>query len=165
MANFWDLIVQTNTFNFIVMLAIFAILWQKLNVSEKIEGMRTSITEFIEKSKQEKDAAQKYLKEANNSVENLDSEIKAQIDKAETLAHNVFEEIQAMTEKSIEKIQSNVEKIIDNETRKAVSKLTNETANDAVILAKSMLKEKFIQNPQLHDACINEAINALDGVL
>jgi len=105
MAEFWDLIVRSNTFNFIIMLVIFAIIWQKLDISTKIENMRIEIANIIEKSKQEKEKAEKHLTSTKAEIANLDEEIKETLEKAELSAQNVFNEIKQMATRSIEKIK------------------------------------------------------------
>lgn len=165
MANFWNLIVQSNTFNFIIMLVIFTMLWQKLDITSKIEAMKLEITEFIEKSKREKELANQHLQDAEKSVANLDNEIKEKLDKSKLMAQNVFDEIQDMANKSIEKIEANVDKIISNETRKVNTKLSHSTADNAISLATTKLQEMFAQNPELHNQYINDSIETLDRVL
>ena len=164
MAEFWDLIVKSNTFNFIVMLVIFAIIWQKANISEKIEKMRLEIADFIEKSKIEKENAEKELTLTKDSVANIAEIIEEKLSNAKVSAQNVFEEINNMAIVNVERIKSNVDKIIDNETRKINTKLSNETIDNAIQLAKSKLKEHFEQNPQLHEQYINENIETLDRI-
>lgn len=164
MTGFWNLIVQSNTFNFIVMLVIFAMLWQKLDITSKIETMKSEISEFLEKSKHEKELAAQHLQDAEKSVENLDSEIKEKLDKSKLMAQNVFDEIQTMAQKNIEKIEANVDKIIDNETRKVNTKLSRTTADNAVSLATTKLQEMFAQNPELHNQYINDSIETLDRI-
>lgn len=165
MANFWNLIVQSNTFNFIIMLVIFTMLWQKLDITSKLEAMKSDIAEFIEKSKCEKELASLHLQDAEKSVANLDNEIKEKLDKSKLMAQNVFDEIQDMAAKSIEKIEANVDKIISNETRKVNTKLSQTTADNAVNLATQKLQERFAQNPELHNKYINDSIETLDRVL
>jgi len=163
-AGFWNLIVQSNTFNFIVMLVILAIIWQKLKLSASLEKMKSDIVAFIENSKREREESEKQLLTTKKSVENLDSEIRASIEKSKVLAQNVFDEIQAMAQKNVEKIEANVDKIIDNETRKVNTKLSQSTATSAINLATSKLKEMFEQNPELHTRHINDAIETLDRI-
>ena len=43
LANFWNIIVKSNTFNFAVLLLIFAILFKKLNVSALVEKIKQDI--------------------------------------------------------------------------------------------------------------------------
>lgn len=164
MAELWDLIVRSNTFNFIVLLAILAVIWNKLNISEKLEFMRQEIADFIEKSKQEKDNAQKQLKTTKKDVEHLSEEINETLEKAKISAQNVFDEIKQMTKIGIEKIEANVDKIIDNETRKINSKLTIETSQKAIDLAKEKLQKMFDENPQMHNTFIEQSIETLDKV-
>lgn len=164
MADFWNLIVQSNTFNFLVMLVIFVMLWQKLDLTSKVEAMKSDIAEFIENSKREKELASLHLQEAEKSVANLDAEIREKLDTSKALAQNVFEEIQDMAQKNVAKIEANVDKIIDNETRKINSKLSGDTASTAISLAQTKLKEMFAQKPELHEQHINEAIETLDRI-
>lgn len=164
MAELWDLIVRSNTFNFVVLLAILAVIWNKLNISEKLKFMRQEIADFIEKSKQEKDNAQKQLKTTKKDVEHLSEEINETLEKAKISAQNVFDEIKQMTKIGIEKIEANVDKIIDNETRKINSKLTIETSQKAIDLAKEKLQKMFDENPQMHNTFIEQSIETLDKV-
>ncbi len=164
MAEFWDLIVRSNTFNFIVLLAILAVAWQKLNISGAIEKMKSEIADFIENSKRERENSEKHLAATKKSVENLDAEIRETIEKSKISAQNVFNEIQGMAQKSVEKIEANVDKILSNEERKVNTKLSQNTANEAINLATSKLKAMFEEKPQLHEASINEAIENLDRI-
>lgn len=164
MAEFWDLIVRSNTFNFIVLLVILAIIYQKLNISSAIEKMKSDIATFLENSKKEREASEKHLTDTKKSVEHLDEEIKETLEKSKVLAQNVFDEIQSMAQKSVEKIEANVDKIIDNETRKINTKLSQTTAGSAVDLATARLKEMFEKNPELHEKHINDAIETLDRI-
>ena len=164
MAEFWTLIVKSNTFNFIIMLIIFAIIWQKLNISEKLETIRLEIANFIENSKHEKENAEKQLETTKKDIENVKDEIIKTIESAKISAQNVYEEINKMTHNAVEKIEANVDKIIDNETRKINSKLTINTAQSAINLAKTKLKKMFEENPNLHEQYIEQSIEAIDRI-
>ena len=164
MAEFWSLIVKSNTFNFIIMLIIFAIIWQKLNISEKLETIRLEIANFIENSKHEKENAENQLETTKKDVENIKDEIIKTLESAKISAQNVYEEINKMTHNTVEKIEANVDKIIDNETRKINSKLTINTAQSAINLAKTKLKKMFEENPNLHEQYIEQSIEAIDRI-
>ena len=164
MAEFWDLIVRSNTFNFIVLLVILAIIYQKLNISSAIEKMKSDIAAFLENSKKEREASEKHLTDTKKSVEHLDEEIKETLEKSKVLAQNVFDEIQSMAQKSVEKIEANVDKIIDNETRKINTQLSRTTASSAVALATAKLKERFEKDHALHEKHINDAIETLNRI-
>lgn len=164
MADFWNLIVQSNTFNFIIMLVILVMLWQKLDLTSKVETMKNDIANFIENSKKERELASLHLQDAEKSVANLGAEIREKLANSKVLAQNVFDEIQDMAQKSVEKIEANVDKIIDNETRKVNTKLSHTTADNAINLATQKLKEMFAQKPELHEQHINEAIETLDRI-
>ena len=54
LANFWNIIVESNTFNFAVLLLIFAILYKKLNISNTVEKIKQDVINTINNAKTEK---------------------------------------------------------------------------------------------------------------
>ena len=68
----WDIIVKSNTFNFAILVIIFAIAASKLNLGEKIEHIKSEIIKSIENAKSEKENAVKFLQKAQSDVANLD---------------------------------------------------------------------------------------------
>ena len=164
MLEFWDLIVKSNTFNFIVMLVIIGIIAQKIKLADKLEAMRNEISNYIETSKHQKEAAQNYLETTRHDLANLQNDIDKKLKNAKVSAQNVFNEINEMTTKTIEKIENNVEKIIDNETQKLSSAISSETAKNAINLAKTKLQKMFEENPSLHKQHITQSINTIDKI-
>ena len=51
LANFWNIIVESNTFNFAVLLLIFAILYKKLNISNTVEKIKQDVINTINNEK------------------------------------------------------------------------------------------------------------------
>ena len=43
LANFWNTIVQTNTFNFAILVLIFAIVFKKIKVGDILENLKEDI--------------------------------------------------------------------------------------------------------------------------
>lgn len=54
LANFWNIIVESNTFNFAVLLVIFAVLYKKMNVADGIEKIKQGIINSINSAKRNK---------------------------------------------------------------------------------------------------------------
>lgn len=83
LTEFWNLIVQSNTFNFAILLLIFAIVFKKINLTAMIEKMKDSIIVMIENANNERENAKNELETAQKAVENLENEINEQIHRAE----------------------------------------------------------------------------------
>ena len=164
MLNFWNLIVESNTFNFAVLVVIIVMVWQKCNFSSKISGLRESIIDFMEKSKKILEDAKKRLFNAENEVKNLDNEIAKELDAANSRARNVVASIEDMARVSIEKLEKNVTTVIENETRKVNNTLLNDTIDKAIVRSEELLRAKFNENPELHTECINRSLKILDKV-
>ena len=164
MLNFWKLIVESNTFNFVVLVVILVIVWQKADLSKIIDDMRLSIIDFMEKSKSEKANAEKNLYKAQEEVKNLDKEIAKELGEAEQRARNVASSIEDMARTSIEKLNKNVTTVIENETRKVNNTLLNDTIDKVLERSEEILKEKFKENPELHTEYINRSLVILQNI-
>ena len=162
MLNFWNLIVESNTFNFAILVVILVIVWQKADLSSKTEDLRKSIIDFMEKSMNEKSLALKKLYSAQNEVQNLDGRIEKELNEAVQRARNVASSIEDMTRVSIEKSEKNISTVIENEKRKISNTLLNDTIDKAVSRSEEILKEKFRNNPELHDEYIKRSLKILD---
>ena len=100
--NFWNAILESNTFNFAILLLIFSILYKKLNVSSLVENLKSEVVKRIEDAKQERLQASQKLKDAQKSVENLDNEIKSQLSDATQKAENLSKQIISSAEEKVQ---------------------------------------------------------------
>ena len=89
--HIWDILVKSNTFNFIVMLFILGWIVKKFAIKDSLEGLKNSVINSIEKAKEEKENAKLELQKAEKSVENLEEEISSRIKSAKQHAENVAE--------------------------------------------------------------------------
>lgn len=164
MLNFWNLIVESNTFNFFVLVVIIVMVWQKGDFSSKISDLRENIIDFIEKSKKILADAQKRLFNAENEVKNLDNEIAKELDEANSRARNVVASIEDMARVSVEKLEKNVTTVIENETRKVNNTLLNDTIDKAIAKSEEILRGKFRENPSLHDEYVNRSLEIFEKI-
>ena len=162
MLNFWNLIVQSNTFNFAVLVVIFVIVWQKLNFSEKLVSLKNEISDFIEKSKLAKSDAEKKLSDAQKEVSNLDKEIEKELKLANERADNVVACIEKMSKEGIKRLEKNVVTVIDNEARKVNNTLLNDVIDKAILKSEEILKTKFKENPSMHEEYINKSLKIFE---
>lgn len=160
----WDIIVKSNTFNFVLLVAIFCFLFKKINISAIIEKLQQDIVNTIENVKKNKDIAGIKLSQAKDSVQNLDKDIQAQMDQASVTAQSIADTILKNTDKRIEMINGNVDKTIANEEKSLSAKLTEKAAAAAVAIAKTHIENTLKNRPDLHDRYINESIQELDRI-
>lgn len=162
--DIWNLIVHSNTFNFIVMLLILGWLVSKFKIAESLDVLKNNIIDSIEKAKQEKFDAQKVLSSAQDEVKNLDSEIKSRLSQAEEHAKTVAQRIIDDTENKVKQIEANIERVVEAEEKTISSRLTGKTAKASIELAKNHITNLLKQHPELHDKYINDSINEIDRI-
>lgn len=160
----WDLIVRSNTFNFVLLVAIFFFLLRKINISKAIEKLQQDIINAIENVKNNKRLADEKLAKAKDSVQNLDKDIELQIEQANANAKAIADTIFENTQKRINTINENVEKSIKTEEKSLSAKLTEKAATAAVALAKNHIINTLKDRPDLHDKYIDESIQELDRI-
>ena len=68
------------------------------------------------------------------------------------------------TELQIENITSNILKVINAEEKSLSAKLTQDTVNNSIELAKQNIINKLNENPDLHKKFIDDSINEIDRV-
>ena len=108
LANFWNIIVESNTFNFAVLLLIFAILYKKLNISNTVEKIKQDIINTINNAKTEKENAKNKLMEAEKSIEHIDEEIKQKLSEASIKGDDIAKQILANTNEKVDLIEKNI---------------------------------------------------------
>ncbi len=164
MAEFWNLIVQSNTFNFAILVIIIAVVFAKIDLPGIIEKIKNDVARAIENAKQEKENAEKDLKTAQKTAANTDNEVAEQLKTAKNNAQNLSQGIMKNTELQIENIKSNILKVINAEEKSLSAKLTQDTVNNSIELAKQNIINKLNENPDLHNKFIDDSINEIDRV-
>ena len=159
--NFWNAILESNTFNFAILLLIFAIFYKKLNVSSLVENLKSEVVKRIEDAKQERLQASQKLKDAQKSVENLDNEIKSQLSDATQKAENLSKQIISSAEEKVQQIKTNTQKVIEGEEKTLSARLNEKVLKSAIELAKERIKNELDANPQLHEKFITESIGEI----
>lgn len=160
----WDIIVKSNTFNFAILVIIFAIAASKLNLGEKIEHIKNEIIKSIENAKSEKENAAKILQNAQSDVANLDNEVQEKLSKAEIQARNTAQQILDAAGEKAARYEDGILRAIKAEEKTAAASLSKQTAKASVELAKEHIKQTLNNNPELHAKFINEGIDELDRI-
>lgn len=160
----WDLIVKSNTFNFAILVLIFAIIASKMNLVEKIEHIKQEIIKSIENAKLEKEKAANLLYETKKDVANLENEISERLEKAQTHAHSLARQILNTAGQKAERFERGVARRVEAEEKTASAILSKQTAKAAVELAKDHIKHTLENNAELHKKFINDSIDELDRI-
>lgn len=162
--NIWNTLVQSNTFNFIVMVLILGYIFKKINFISILDNVKDNIVSVIEKSKEEKLKAAKELELANELVKNLDNEINEQLNEAQEQAKALSKNIDEETEAKVNNIRKNIERATVTEEKTISARLLNKTAIKALESAKNKISEILKTSPELHDKYIQESIYELDRI-
>lgn len=161
LANFWNIILKSNTFNFAVLLLIFAVLFKKLNIKNIIEKIKQDIIQSIENAKAEREAAKQKLINAETSAKSVENEIKENLNEASIKAKSLAVQIQRETDLKIKLIEKNIEKVINAEEKTISSNLSQKTLKSAIELAKENIVKTLEENPKLHNKFIEESIGEI----
>lgn len=164
LVNFWNLIVKSNTFNFIVLILIFAILFKKINISSIIEKIRDEIVNTIENAKKEQENAKNKLLNAEKAIENIDDEIKQKLNEASKRAEDMSKQILDNTDLRLKLIEKNIERVVNAEEKTLSAKMTEKTLKASVELAKKQIINMLESNPDMHNKYIDESIENIDRV-
>ena len=159
--NFWSTIVESNTFNFAILVLIFALLWKKLNISSAIESIKDSVIKTIDNAKSEFEASQLKLKNAEISTKNLENEINEIKTNAEKQAEGLSKSIIENSDKQVLAIAENIEKIISAEEKSIIRQASDRTLKISVELAKEHITKVLNSNPELHYKYIEESLEEL----
>ncbi|MDR1327341.1 MAG: hypothetical protein LBJ74_02920 [Heliobacteriaceae bacterium] len=158
----WDYIVKSNAFNFLIMILFFVWIDSKVHFAALLNNFKNKVIENIEKSKAEKSTAHSELKSAKKAVENLDNEIKAQIETAHGHAQTLSEKILDETREKVEQITAGIQKAVESEEKTISGKIIAKAVQECVGLAQNNIITLLEQNPQLHEKYINESIDSLE---
>ena len=157
-------LIQTNTINFIVVLAVLIFILSKLNVGTKINKIKEEIKEYVENSVAEKTIAEKELEAVEEKIKQLPKETKL----IETSAENNIKGLEQKIKKEIEDkkndIKTSADRILNLEIKQFKSKLTSILSEKSVILAKDNAIEQLKNNSELHNKYINEAIEEIGRI-
>lgn len=158
----WNVLVETNTFNFIIFVALMALIFKKIDVKTIITSIQEKTIKIIEEAKTGQNEATEALMNAEKELENIDKDLKVIIAEAEKSAEVIGKKILSEAEKQIENINTNAMKVIEAEEKLLISKLTKSTSTASVQIAKSHVEKVLQETPSLHDKYINESIDELD---
>lgn len=160
----WNLILESNLINFIVVFVIMAFIIKKINVGDKVENVRKTIESYVDEASNEKAAAEKELSQIQAKIEHLQDDIK---DIEATAQNNIkgFEnKIQEEIYEKKKDIDKNAERILNLETKNFKDKLSSVLSEASINLARKNAIEQLKNNRELHNKYINEALEGIEKI-
>ncbi len=164
MSDILQLLIQTNTLNFLIVLFLIIFLVMKLNLKEKIEVLRSEIKDYVDASTNEKEQSDKDLEIIKKKVDKLPLVIEKIQKSTENSVKNLGEKIKNEIEEQKKDIENNAERIFNLETKKFKEKLTSLLSEKSVEIARENALNQLNQNNDLHNKYIDNAIDEIDRI-
>ena len=161
--EFWNVIVQSNTFNFLIFIGLFALLFKKINFGAIMDSLQAKVMVLIEDAKRAKDDSINELKKTQEVSSKVPMEVKNILDNAEVTADRLGKRILEDAEKQVNSIYKNTDGVVESEGQKIISTLSKKTALASLELAKAHIVKTLQVKPQYHAKFIEDSINELDG--
>lgn len=164
MAEIWHLIIHSNIVNFLIVLALICWLFSKINLGQKIDGIRSEIKNFVDSSSDEKLNAEKDLEKIKEEITHLPEEIEEIQKSAKNSVESMGKKIESEIKSQMVDIENNAKRIMALETKKFKSKLTGVLTEASINLAQENAVKQLDNDRTLHDKYIYEAIEEIDKV-
>lgn len=164
MSDILQLLIQTNTLNFLIVLFLIIFLVIKLNLKDKIEVLRSEIKDYVDASVNEKEQSDKDLEIIKKKVDKLPLVIEKIQKSTENSVKNLGEKIKNEIEEQKKDIENNAERIFNLETKKFKEKLTSLLSEKSVEIARENALNQLNQNNDLHNKYIDNAIDEIDRI-
>lgn len=157
-------ILHSNVINFAIMIALFAFIFYKLNVVQKIEDMRASIQKKVEESDAVKEEAKKDFQSVKESLGNIEQELNVIVKKAEETAKSFENKAKEDIDKTVSQIKQNIEKQIETEQRHVKGELLKNVSASSIEIAQKQIKSALDKDKKLHRKYIEDFINSIDKI-
>lgn len=161
--EFWNVIVQSNTFNFLIFIGLFALLFKKINFGAMMDSLQAKVMVLIEDAKRAKDDSINELKKTQEVSSKVPMEVENILDNAEVTADRLGKRILEDAEKQVNSIYKNTDGVVESEGQKIISTLSKKTALASLELAKAHIVKTLQVKPQYHAKFIEDSINELNG--
>lgn len=163
--HIWNVFVKSNTLNFVVFLLIFAWIFKKVGIKSMVSSLQHKVVKLLDEAKNEKDEADNLLIQAEQALEKLPEQLGEIIQDATKSADIISNKILNEAKKQVENIELNATKVIAAEEKLLIAKLTKNTSQASVEIAKSHIESVLEEAPGLHEKYINESIDDLDNLI
>lgn len=162
--HIWTKILESNLFNFVLMLILLDWIVKKGKIAEKLEAGRKSIEQKITESQKAKENSIKELFELQEKSKEITKQAHEILEKSDANAVIVGEKIVADAKKQANEFGKNLDKIIESNTKSVQNDLTEKTAQTVIKVAQNYIEKELEADRNLHIKFINKSLDALNGV-
>ena len=158
----WSNILNSNAFNFTILVIFFAVLMKYLKLPEAMESQRQDIQNSVEASDNLKKEAEEAFLKVEKSLENLPQELDEIIQKADSAAKAFEAKSKDEIDRLVGSIKENAKKQLEAEEKQVQSALLKNVSKASVDVAQKQVKRVLDGNKELHRKFINDFINSID---
>ena len=161
----WNkLVVETNLFNFIIMVCILALVFWKMDLKSMLNSMQEKVSQTIDEVKQNQAKSEEKLAKAKEEVKNLPADIEKINSDAKESAEMISAKIVDDAKKQAEHISQNADKVILAEEKQIISNLIKLVSVSSVEKSRENTVNMLKDNIEMHEKYISESIEKLDGL-
>ena len=161
----WSIIVQSNTFNFLIMVIIFAVIFKKCKVSDMLSNSIENVKKTISKAQSAKEKSVDELNYANKEVEKIPSDLeKIELQGKKNIELSTLK-LQKDVQFELENIKSNTKRAIETKNSDIISNLSTSAIIASSEIARRHFIKLFEKDPSLHQKLIYESIDEIDKEL
>ena len=164
MLNFWNIIIESNTFNFLVLVAIFWVIAVKINLSEKFSAFKESVVSALNSAKNSAKLSQNNLSEAKKDLNEANIEAENLLINAKDNAQSLYNDIIEKAKIKINHIENVAEKSVRTDEKRAERALVEYALVNAVNSAESKLTSKIENDKNLGRLIVENCIKELDNI-
>lgn len=157
-------ILESNIINFLIMVWLLCVLCKKFELSSILNKSVDAVEDYIEKSKSEKQNSVQKVKDAQDLMDKLPSQVE-EIEKFTKQKTDVFKkQLEENTLKTIQKVENNIEKIKKIDEKKTSNAIMERSFYMSIDKAQSDIINMLKSNPDLHNKFIDESLNELEKI-
>lgn len=153
---------ETNTLNFIIMVAILAWIYKKANLDKFIANMAQKTKNTVEASINNSNEAILKLINVQRDEKNISTKTKKIITRAKKSARAVKEKNEIQTKEAIKNVNRSIKKSIAAQIQKTKTSLEKDVAKASLTAAQGHILQMLDHN--LHRQYIEDSIDNLDEV-
>lgn len=157
-------VVETNLFNFIIMVCILALVFWKMDLKSMLNSMQEKVAQTIDEVNQNKAKSEETLSEAKEAVKNLPADLEKINSDAKESAEMISAKIIDDAKKQAEHISQNADKVISAEEKQIISNLIKQVSVTSVEKSRENAVNMLKDNIEMHEKYIRESIEKLDGL-
>ena len=159
-----NVLLKSNTINFLLMLAILFWCVKKMNLKASLNKGVENVSDSIKAAELKKNKSENLVKAAQATIEKLPAQIEDIKKFNEQKTQTFKKQLEDSTQKSIKNIEQNVEKVVSIEEKKISNAITSETVANSIEASKNNIIKMLEDKPNLKYKFIDKSLEELDRI-